>query len=135
MVREGDVARQSSQDGRRVDLCVRIRLVLESLLKSHRNIASFRLTRINVLHEEIVLGCLPEKKSLPLAVRHDFIDELPLCVCTNLSKSLSIVHRAEHAACFRGQPDLLECRLPDNPRVNVDEATLLGLAELGKRLQ
>ena len=127
VVRERDVARQRSHDGRRMDLRVSLHPILQNIRVLHRNSETLRLTRINVLNQVLTGRRLPEEQLLPGA--HGLDGATQGGRGENLAQRRRIEHRSQHTTRLGRQPQLPQTHLPDDPRVRVDLARPLGRSQ------
>ena len=91
MIRERDIARQSTENSTGVEFTVRVRPVHERLLRHHCDIRCLCLTRINVLDQVIAARALPQDDTFPVLETHDLPIQVTGLVLQDLPDGRSII--------------------------------------------
>ena len=130
VIREGDVTRQSSKSSAGMDLgmCVGLGL-LQNILWKHCDVGGLRLAGVNILHQVVPAGSLPNEKTLPVLNGIHLRQKFARSVRRDFAKSIRVEERAEHSAGLGCDPDLSEGGAPDDSGLNMNPATPLGLAK------
>ena len=137
VIRKGNCAGDGSQDHTGVNLSVAVgrRLRLRhghEGIRVHGDHGLLGLTGIQIVQEVVAARSLPAEEFLPGGTGRNGRQEnlsLPVTSSRNIQEGRRIIQRPNETSGLRGNPEFLDCRLPDKGNLSLNESGPLRLSE------